>query len=198
MHVQTLGLKTAAHVVGMLPAPAAPAFSAREFGAFCASYLPIDPIWSQLSDRGLAMDELPDFLDENYDPAAVMERVDHLPHEAQQDIEQISRILRAAFGYDETEMPADGRIVSVALIGPSADRQSRTHEPTGYDFHIMVNLPECADDGHWRFARRLIASEIGPRPVTLTVSATGVSAGIILYDAETDFPLNARELSLRP
>lgn len=144
------------------------------------------------------MDELPDFLDENYDPAAVMERVDHLPHEAQQDIEQISRILRAAFGYDETEMPADGRIVSVALIGPSADRQSRTHEPTGYDFHIMVNLPECADDGHWRFARRLIASEIGPRPVTLTVSATGVSAGIILYDAETDFPLNARELSLRP
>ena len=33
VHVQTLGLKTAAHVVGMLPAPAAPAFNAREFGA---------------------------------------------------------------------------------------------------------------------------------------------------------------------
>lgn len=144
------------------------------------------------------MDELPDFLDKNYDPTAVMERVDHLPHQAQQDIEQISRILRAAFGYDEIEMPADGRIVSIALIGPSADRQSHTHEPTGYDFHIMVNLSECADEGHWRFARRLIASEIGPYPVTLTVSATGESAGIILYDANTDLPLNVRELSLRP
>ena len=143
------------------------------------------------------MDELPDFLDDGYDPAAVMERVDHLPHQAQQDIEQISRILRAAFGYDEPEMPADGRIVSIALTGPSADRQSRTHEPTGYDFHIMVNLSECADDGYWRFARRLIASEIGPRSVTLTVNATSVSDGIILYDATTDFPLTARELSFR-
>lgn len=144
------------------------------------------------------MTELPDFYDQNYDPQTVMARVGHLPERAQREIEQISRILRAAFGYDETEMPADGRIVSIASIGPSADRQSRTHEPTGYDFHIMVNLPECTDDGHWRFARRLIASEIGSRPVTLTASATGVSAGIILYDAETDLPLNARELSIRP
>lgn len=144
------------------------------------------------------MDELPDFLDENYDPTAVMERVDHLPHQAQQDIEQISRILRAAFGYDVTEMPADGRIVSIALTGPSADRQSRTHEPTGYDFHIMVNLSECADEGHWRFARRLIASEIRPhRPVTLTVDVSSDSTEIILYDATTDFPLNARELFFR-
>lgn len=33
VYVQTFELKTAAHVVGMLPAPAAPASSAREFGA---------------------------------------------------------------------------------------------------------------------------------------------------------------------
>lgn len=145
------------------------------------------------------MSELPDFFDDNYDPRTVMARVGHLPKRAQRDIERISRILRAAFGYDETELPADGRIVSIALIGPFADRQTRTHEPTGYDFHIMVNLSECADEGHWRFARRLIASEIGPhRPVTLTVDVSSDSTGIILYDATTDIPLNARELSLRP
>jgi hypothetical protein len=63
----------------------------------------------------------------------------------------------------------------------------------------MVNLSECADEGHWRFARRLIASEIGPhRPVMLTVDVSSDSTGIILYDAAIDFPLNARELSLRP
>lgn len=47
-------------------------------------------------------------------------------------------------------------------------------------------------------ARRLIAFEIGAdRPVTLTIEAASDSDGIILYDAETDFPLNVRELSLR-
>ncbi|MDO7837402.1 hypothetical protein Q4610_20365 [Sphingobium sp. HBC34] len=144
------------------------------------------------------MDELPDFIDEGYDPAAVRKRIDHLPQQAQQDIEQISRIVRAAFGYDEPEMPAHGRIASIALTDPAADRQSRADQPESYDFHIVVNLPECADDEHWRFARRLIASEIGPHPVTLTVNTTGESVGIILYDADTDLPLNARELSLRP
>lgn len=144
------------------------------------------------------MDELRDFIDGGYDPAAVRKRIDHLPHQTQQDIEQISRIVRAAFGYDEPEMPADGRIVSIALTGMAADRRSGACQPERYDFHIVVNLPECADDEHWRFARRLIASEIGPHPVTLTVNTTGESAGIILYEADTDLPLNARELSLRP
>lgn len=64
------------------------------------------------------MTELPDFFDEYYDPRTVMARVGHLPERAQNDIEQISRILRAAFGYGQTEMPADGRVVSIALTGP--------------------------------------------------------------------------------
>ncbi|WP_314716968.1 hypothetical protein [Sphingobium yanoikuyae] len=145
------------------------------------------------------MNELQDFLDDGYDPAAVRGRVDHLPYETQQDIEQISRILRAAFGYGEADMPADGRIESIALIGSCADLAADSGTIAGYDFRIMVNLPECADEVHWRFARRLIASEIGARrPVTLTVDVSADSAGIILYDAKTDFPLNARELSLRP
>lgn len=96
-------------------------------------------------------------------------------------------------------MPADGRIESIALIGPCADRTADSGTIAGYDFHITVNLPECADEAHWRFARRLIASEIGAHhPVTLTVDVAGESAGITLYDAETDFPLNARELPFRP
>lgn len=145
------------------------------------------------------MTELPDFFDENYDPRTVMARVGHLPERAQRDIEQISRILRTAFGYDEAEMSAHGRIISIALTGPCADLDAHGGTIAGYDFHIMVNLPECADDGHWHFARRLVVSEIGAcRPVTLTVDATGESAGIILYDASADIPLNARELSFRP
>lgn len=145
------------------------------------------------------MDELPDFLDDGYDPAAVRARVGHLPCKAQRDIEQISRILRAAFGYGEADMPADGRIVSIRLIGHCADLTADSGTIAGYDFRITVNLPECADEAHWRFARRLIASEIGAhRPVTLTVDVATDSAGIILYDAKADFPLNARELSFRP
>ena len=145
------------------------------------------------------MNELKDFLDDGYDPAAVRRRVDHLPCETQQDIEQISRILRAAFGYGEADMPADGRIVSIKLIGSGADLTADSGTIAGYDFHITVNLPECADEAHWRFARRLIASEIGAhRPVTLTVDVAADSAGIIIYNAKTDFPLNARELSIRP
>ncbi len=140
-----------------------------------------------------------DLRDDGYDPAAICARIGHLPCEAQREIEQISRILRAAFGYGEGAMSNDGRIVSIALTGPCADCRASGDTIAGYDFHIMVNLPECANEVHWRFARRLIASEIGAhRPVTLTVAATGESAGIVLYDAEADFPLNARELSLRP
>lgn len=145
------------------------------------------------------MDELPDFLDDGYDPAAVRRRVAHFPCEAQREIEQISRILRAAFGYGEANMPADGQIVSIKLISSCADLTADSGTIAGYDFLITVNLPECASEAHWRFARRLIASEIGAhRPVTLTVAVAADSAGIILYDAEADFPLNARELSFRP
>lgn len=137
--------------------------------------------------------------DDDYDPAAICARIGHLPCEAQREIEQISRILRAAFGYGEGAMPTCGRIVRIALTGPCADRAATSIAIAGYDFHITVNVPQCADDVHWRFARRLIAAEIGThRPVTLTVEAEGDSAGITLYDAETDFPLNSRELSLRP
>ncbi|MEE4450516.1 hypothetical protein [Novosphingobium resinovorum] len=144
------------------------------------------------------MDEPRDFLDEIYDPAAIMARIGHLPVQAQQEIEQISRIVRGAFGYGEGVMPEQGRIVRITLTGPCGDRQAKGSAIKGYDFQITVNLPECADDVHWRFARRLVASEIDTHLVNLTIDATGESIGIILYDAGTDFPLNARELSLRP
>lgn len=96
-------------------------------------------------------------------------------------------------------MPAAGRIVSIKLIGFCADLTADSGTIAGYDFRITVNLPECADEAHWRFARRLIASVIGARrPVTLTVDVSADSTGIILYDAKTDLPISARELSFRP
>jgi len=145
------------------------------------------------------MNEQPDFLDDIYDPATIMARVGHLPVQAQQEIEQISRIIRAAFGYGEGVMPERARIVRILLTGPCADRPASGDRIAGYDFHVMVNLPECADEVHWRFARRLIAAEIGThRPVALTVATVSDSNGITLYDSEADFPLNSRELSLRP
>jgi hypothetical protein len=145
------------------------------------------------------MNELQDFLAEIYDPAAVMARVGHLPHRAQQDVEQISRIIRGAFGYGEADMPEQGRIVSLTLTGPCARSDCAGEAITAYDFHIDVNLAECADEAHWRFARRLIASEIGEhRAVNLVISTKDCPAGIVLYDAAVDLPLNTRELSCRP
>lgn len=144
------------------------------------------------------MNELQDFLDEIYDPAAVMARVGHLPCRAQQEIEQISRILRGAFGFGEAEMPEQGRIMRISLTGPCTEPAGAGEAITAYDFHIAVNLAECAEEAHWRFARRLIASEIGARrPVALAVATEACSPGIVLYDAAIDLPLNARELVFR-
>lgn len=145
------------------------------------------------------MNELQDFLADIYDPAAVMARVGHLPHNAQRDVEQISRIIRAAFGYGEGDMPDQARIISLALTGPCAEQDCAGEAITAYDFHIVVNLAECTDETHWRFARRLIASEIGgQRAVSLDVTTDACPAGIVLYDAAIDLPLNTRELSFRP
>lgn len=70
------------------------------------------------------MNERRDFAD-TYDPRAVMARVGHLPTCAQRDVERITRILRASFGYGGDEMPEGCRILSVALIGSSADPRCR-------------------------------------------------------------------------
>lgn len=145
------------------------------------------------------MDELSDFLDDIYDPAAIMSRVCHLPPDAQRDVEQISRLIRAAFGYGGPDLAQEGRIVRIALTGCCADRQCPEDAIEGYDLHVLVNLPECTEAAHWQFARRLIAAEIGDRhPVTLTVESGTLADGIVIYDAAIDLPLNAREMSLRP
>lgn len=144
------------------------------------------------------MSEPRDWIDDEYDPRLVMARVAHLPMQAQQEVEQISRIVRAAFGYDEAEMPEQGRIVTIALTGPCADVQRAGEPITSYHFHIIVNLPECAEEAHWHFSRRLIAREIGAhRPVTLRITTGDGPAGITLYDAAIDLPLNMRELPQR-
>ncbi len=139
--------------------------------------------------------------DDTYDPRAVMARVAHLPPSAQEDVERISRIVRACFGYGRTEAPDHCRILSVALIGPLGDPRCAGTDTASYDLRVVVNFPDCADDSYLSFAKRIIASEFGEcRPVTLTIepeAADESSEGaIVLYDAQSDAALNARELFL--
>ncbi len=146
------------------------------------------------------MHEQPDF-DDTYDPRAVMARVGHLPLQKRRQIERMSRIIRAAFGYCGAEMPERCRILSVALIGPLADAQCATAKIRCYDFRVVVSFPECAEETYWSFAKKIIASEFGERhPVTLAIepAASGAAedkgSGIVLYDASSDVALNSREL----
>ncbi len=141
------------------------------------------------------MSEPQDLDDEKYDPGLVMARVAHLPSQAQREVEQISRIVRAAFGYGGPDLPEAGQIIRIVLTAPT--EAPGVDAIADYEVHVVVNLPECADEAHWHFARRLIAGEIDARrPVTLRVTTGDRPAGITLYDATTDVPLNTRELPL--
>lgn len=140
-----------------------------------------------------------DYPDDDYAPEAIMARVGHLSARAQRDVEQIARIIRSTFGHGGSALPEDGRIVRIVLTGPA----SASTEADGYSFAIVVNRPDCADEGQWDFTREVIAAEIGAeRSVMLSATAAGSAsvqpAGPIIYDAATDVPLNARELLRNP
>jgi len=137
--------------------------------------------------------------DDNYSPGAVMARVGHLSVRAQRETEQITRIIRSTFGHGGGAIADEARIVRIVLTAPL----SAAEEADGYGFAIEVNSPECADEAHWDFTRKVIAAELGTeRAVMVRAAMTGPECerlvGPVLYDAATDTPLNARELPRNP
>ena len=149
-----------------------------------------------------------------YAREVAMARVGHLIRRKQGEIERITRILRACFDPAQVQAPEPGRIRRIILIGPYARRSwyedRRTIDFSDYELWIVVNHPLFTDERCWQRARAVIRSELGDRcAVDLEIYAKSdirvakaerdtfildrIEAGIILYRASRDAPLNSRE-----
>ena len=149
-----------------------------------------------------------------YAREVVMARVGHLIRRKQQEVERITRILRACFDPDAVQAPEPGEIRRIILIGPYArknwyeDRQ--TIGFSDYEFWIVVNHPLFKEAECWDRARAVIDNELGNRcTVSLelycradiriakaerdTFILDRIEAGITLYRASRDAPLTPRE-----
>lgn len=146
-----------------------------------------------------------------YAREVVMARVGHLIRRKQREIERITRILRAFFDPGQVQAPEPGRIKRIILIGPYARRSwyedKRTIDFSDYEFWIVVNHPQFADERCWQRARGLINGELGDRcAVDIEIYSKSdiriakaerdtfildrIEAGITLYGASRDAPLN--------
>lgn len=144
----------------------------------------------------------------------VMARVGHLVRRKQREIERVTRILRTFFDPGQVQAPEPGQIKRIILIGPYARRSwyedRRTIDFSDYEFWIVVNHPLFTDERCWQCAREVIRRELGDRcAVDLEVYAKSdirvakaerdtfilnrIEAGITLYRASRDAPLDARE-----
>jgi len=149
-----------------------------------------------------------------YAREVVMARVDHLIRRKQGEIERIARILRAFFDPTQVQAPEPGRIKKIILIGPYARRSWYEDDETinfsDYELWIVVNHPLFREEGCWDRARDIIESELGDRcAVSLELYSKAdiriakaerdtfildrIEAGITLYRASRDAPLNDRE-----
>lgn len=149
-----------------------------------------------------------------YAREVVMARVGHLIRRKQREIERITRILRCFFDPSQVQAPGPGIIRRVILIGPYARRSwyedKRTIDFSDYEFWIVVNHPLLTDERCWRRARDVIGRELGDRcAVDLEVYSKSdvraakaerdtfildrIEAGITLYRASRDAPLEKRE-----
>lgn len=143
-----------------------------------------------------------------------MARVGHLIRRKQQEVERITRILSACFDPSQVQAPEPGEIRRIFLIGPYARRSWYEDEETinlsDYEFWIVVNHPLFKEPECWTRARDVIDSELGNRcAVGLefysradiriakaerdTFVLDRIEAGITLYRASRDAPLNERE-----
>lgn len=149
-----------------------------------------------------------------YAREVVMARVGHLIRRKQREIERITRILRALFDPERVLAPEPGRIERIILIGPYGRKSwyedRHTIDFSDYEFWIVVNHPLFTEARCWRRARAVIGGELGDRcAVNVEVYAKSdiriakaerdtfildrIEAGITLYRASRDAPLNARE-----
>ena len=149
-----------------------------------------------------------------YAREVVMARVGHLIRRKQQEVERIARILRASFDPTQVQAPEPGQIRRIILIGPYARKSwyedRRTIDFSDYELWIIVNHPLFKEGCCWSRARNMIQRELGSRcAVGLeafsksdiriakaerdTFILDRIEAGITLYRASRDAPLNAGE-----
>lgn len=154
------------------------------------------------------------YVNDVYAREVVMARVGHLIRRKQREIERITRILRTCFDPGQLQAPEPGAIRRIILIGPYARRSwyedKRTLGFSDYEFWVVLDHPLFTDERCWQSAREVIASELGDRcAVNLEVYSKAdiriaraerdtfildrVEAGITLYRASRDAPLNPRE-----
>jgi hypothetical protein len=149
-----------------------------------------------------------------YAREVVLARVGHLIRRKQQEIERITRILRACFEPAQVQAPEPGEIRQIILIGPYARRSwfedKNTIEFSDYELWIVVNHPLFTDERCWQRAQTVIERELGSRcAVGLEIYCEAdiriaeaerdtfildrIEAGITLYRASRDAPLNGRK-----
>lgn len=149
-----------------------------------------------------------------YAREVVMARVGHLLRRKQHEIERITRILRGCFDPTQVQAPESGEIKRIILIGPYARgswyEDERTIGFSDYEFWIVVNHPLFKEECCWQRAREIIGRELSDRcAVDLEVYSKSdiriakaerdtfildrIEAGITLYRASRDAPLNLRE-----
>ena len=107
------------------------------------------------------------FIEDVYAREVVMARVGHLIRRKQQEIERITRILRAAASFEGVAAPVSGKILKIVLIGPYARRTWYEDKASlyfsDYEFWVVVNHTLYADDTRWCRAKAIIARELGNR-----------------------------------
>jgi len=149
-----------------------------------------------------------------YAREVVMARVGHLVRRKQGEVERITRILRGCFDPTQVRSPEPGQIKRIILIGPYARRSwyedRHTIAFSDYEFWVVVNHPVFKDERCWQRAWNVIDRELGDRcAVDLEIYAKAdiriarverdtfildrIEAGITLYRASRDAPLQARE-----
>ncbi|MCR5870039.1 MULTISPECIES: hypothetical protein [unclassified Sphingomonas] len=150
------------------------------------------------------------FIEDVYAREVVMARVGHLIRRKQQEIERITRILRAAASFEGVAAPVSGKILKIVLIGPYARRTWYEDKASlyfsDYEFWVVVNHTLYADETRWCRAKAIIARELGNRcAVSLSVFSKAdiksakaskdhfildrLEAGIVLFKASRDAPL---------
>jgi hypothetical protein len=153
-------------------------------------------------------------LNDVYAREVVMARVGHLIRRKQREIERITRILRCFFDPLQVQAPKPGHIKRIILIGPYARtswyEDRHTINFSDYEFWIVVNHPLFKEECCWSRAQAVIGSELGDRcALDLELYSKSdiriakaerdtfildrIEAGITLYRASRDAPLNARE-----
>jgi len=151
---------------------------------------------------------------EVYAREVVMARVGHLVRRKQHEVEKIVRIVRACFDPVRVQASEPGQIRRIILIGPYARKSwyedRRTIDFSDYEFWIVVNHPLFKEECCWNRARNVIQRELGNRcAVDLEIYSKAdiriakaerdtfildrIEAGITLYRASRDAPLNTRE-----